>query len=108
LKIFIFPWKILRGKTPLNLLFFSIKSSNLEKLIFGNFAGNFEIKKHFRNIFWREHFKTRNNLKIYIFPLKILRGGKTPLNSLFFSIIFSNLGKLTFGNFSGKFEIKKK
>jgi hypothetical protein len=78
LKIFIFPWKIVRGgKTPLNLLFFSVKYSNFEKINYGNFAGIFEIKKNnFRIIFWGEHFKNRKNLKNFIYPWKILRGGK--------------------------------
>jgi hypothetical protein len=59
LKIIIFSWKILRGgKRPLNLLFFSVKFSNFEKLIFGILPGILKLK-NFRNIFWREHFKTR-------------------------------------------------
>jgi hypothetical protein len=46
LKILIFPRKILRaGKTPLNLLFFSVKFSNLEKLILGILAGILKLKK---------------------------------------------------------------
>jgi hypothetical protein len=52
-------------------------------------------------------FKTRKNLKIFISPWKILRGGKTLLKLLFFSIKFSNLEKLIFGNFAGNFKIKK-
>jgi hypothetical protein len=46
LKIFIFPWKILSGgKTRINLLFFSTKFSNLEKLILGILAGILKLKK---------------------------------------------------------------
>jgi hypothetical protein len=44
-------------------------------------------KNNFRNIFWREHFKTRKNLEIFIYPWKILRG-KTPLNLLFLALNF--------------------
>jgi hypothetical protein len=60
LKIFIFPWKIVRGgKTPLNLLFFSVKFSNLEKLILGILPENLKIKKNnFGNISWRKYFNT--------------------------------------------------
>jgi hypothetical protein len=78
LKIFVIPWKIIRGKAPLNLLFFSIKFSNSEKLILGILAAILKLKKNnFRNIFWREHFKTRKNLKILIFPWKIARERNT-------------------------------
>jgi hypothetical protein len=35
LKIFNFPWKIVRGEIPRNLSFFSTKLSNLRKLILG-------------------------------------------------------------------------
>jgi hypothetical protein len=45
LKIFVFPWKILRGKIPLNLLFFRIKFSNLEKLILRILPGILKEKK---------------------------------------------------------------
>jgi hypothetical protein len=75
LKISIFPWKVLRGKTLLNFLFFCIKFSNLEKLILGILP---EIKKISKN-FWRENFKTRKNLKIFNFPWKIVIG-KIPCN----------------------------
>jgi hypothetical protein len=37
--------KILRGKTPLNLLFFCIKFSKLEKLILGILLGILKLKK---------------------------------------------------------------
>jgi hypothetical protein len=108
LKIFIFTWKILRGiKTHLNLPFFSIKFSNLEKLIMGILLGILKLKKNnFRNIFWREHFKTRKNLKISIFPCEILRG-KTPLKLLFFSIKFSNLENLNLGILQGILKLNK-
>jgi hypothetical protein len=46
LKIFIFPWNIVRGgKKPGNLLFFSDKFSNLEKLILGILPGILKLKK---------------------------------------------------------------
>jgi hypothetical protein len=61
----------------------------------GVLLGILKLKK-FRNIFWREHFKPRNYLKIFIFPWKIVRG-KTPSNLLFFSIKFSNLEKPILG-----------
>jgi hypothetical protein len=51
LKIFVFPWKILRGKTPLNLMFFSIKFSNLEKVILGILPGILKLKKKFEKFF---------------------------------------------------------
>jgi hypothetical protein len=75
-KIFIFPWKILRGgKTPLSLLLFSIKFSNLEKLSLGILPGILKLKK-ISKYFLPGNIKIRINLKILIFPWKILRGGK--------------------------------
>jgi hypothetical protein len=70
----------------------------MEKLNLGIFPGILKLKKNnFRNIFRGEHFKTRKKLKIFIFPWKILRGGKTPSNLLSFSDKFSNLEKLILG-----------
>jgi hypothetical protein len=54
-----------------------------------------------------EHFKSRKYLKIFVFPWNILRGGKTPLNLLFFSFKFSNLEKLILGNLPGILKLKK-
>jgi hypothetical protein len=48
--ILIFPWKIVRGKTPLNLLFFSIEFSNLENLILGILPGILKLKEFSKNV----------------------------------------------------------
>jgi hypothetical protein len=64
-------------------------------------------KNNFRIIFWRDHFKNRKNLKIFIFLWKIVKGGKTPLNLLFFSVKFSKLEKLNLGIFPGILKLKK-
>jgi hypothetical protein len=46
-------------------------------------------------------------LKNFILPLKIVRGGKTHLNLLFFSVKFSNLEKLILGILPGILKLKK-
>jgi hypothetical protein len=79
----------------------------LEKLILGILLGILKLKRNFEKFFWREHIKTRKNLKIFIFSWKILRGGKTPLNLLFFSIKFSNMEKLILGILPGIFNKEK-
>jgi hypothetical protein len=108
LKIFIFSWKIVRGgKTPLNLLFFSDKFSNLEKSILGILPGILKLKKiTFRSIFWREHFKTRKKIENFHFSLENCKRKNTTKFTIFKGQIFK-FGIINFGNFAGILKLKK-
>jgi hypothetical protein len=53
LKTFSFPWKNVRGKTPLNLLFLCKKFSNLEKLIMGILPGILKLKNFQKFFGWK-------------------------------------------------------
>jgi hypothetical protein len=72
----------------------------------GILPGIFNKKNNFGNIFWQEHFKNRKNLKIFIFPWKIVRGETTTLNLLFFRVKFSNFEKIILGILPGIFNKK--
>jgi hypothetical protein len=65
----------------------------MEKSILGILPGILKLKK-ISKYFLAGNIKIRINLKILIFRWKILEGGKTPLNLLFFSATFSNSEKL--------------